>query len=303
MQVSDLASYSPGAGALSMLDFRRAFDDAPIGMALCLPGGVIVRVNAALVQLLGRSAAELVGTDFFRITHVDDLAKARAASASLLDGQTVSRHDSRLLDADGRALPVTVAVSAVIGADGQPGIRIMHFNHAASRVSSAGELTIRALHDQLTGLPSRTLFLDRAEHALTRSGRRGGTTCMVSVDLDDLRSVNKSCGHGMGDRVLIEFARRLKTSIRAGDTAARIVGDRFSVLCEDTDVTSAEAIASRIRAAGAATFRLDGVTVQLSAATGVAEHHAKAGQDAAALLREADAAMYASRRRRVGRPA
>ena len=94
-------------------------------------------------------------------------------------------------------------------------------------------LTHRALHDPLTGLANRTLFFDRCEQAITRLGRDTRALGVVFLDLDDFKEVNDQHGHDTGDRLLIEAAARLQSTIRAVDTAARFGGDEFLVLCEN----------------------------------------------------------------------
>jgi len=151
------------------LDFRSAFDDAPIGMAVCAPG-VILRVNAALVRLLGRSAEDLVGSDLLDITHPEDLAEARVAAASLGEHRMV-RYECRLLGERGQEIPVSVSASVVVDGGGERGHQVMHFEDIGDRRRLEIELTFRALHDPLTGLPNRTLFVDRTQHALVRAHR------------------------------------------------------------------------------------------------------------------------------------
>ena len=93
-------------------------------------------------------------------------------------------------------------------------------------------LTHRTLHDHLTGLPNRTLFLDRLSQALARLEREPGSLGVLFVDLDDFKRVNDTLGHPTGDRVLVEVAARLRSAVRGSDTAAAYGGDEFLVLCE-----------------------------------------------------------------------
>ncbi|WP_432570145.1 diguanylate cyclase domain-containing protein, partial [Kineococcus sp. SYSU DK005] len=138
------------------------------------------------------------------------------------------------------------------------------------------ELEHRSLHDQLTGLPNRALLFDRIEHALGTARRRRALVALMFIDLDRFKDVNDTFGHGAGDEVLIELSARMGTTLRAGDTLARLAGDEFVLLCEDLP-QDAEGlhrtlglITSRLRAVLAKPVRVQGVDVLISASIGVA---------------------------------
>jgi diguanylate cyclase (GGDEF)-like protein len=144
-------------------------------------------------------------------------------------------------------------------------------------------LTHRALHDPLTGLPNRTLLLDRLEIALARVDRTHRQVALLFIDLDRFKQVNDTLGHQAGDQVLVAAAGCLQQAIRASDTAARFGGDEFVILCDSVaDRAEAEGIASRIRRA------LEDVPVEASIGLALAERADTAPEE---LIREADAAM------------
>jgi diguanylate cyclase (GGDEF)-like protein len=156
------------------------------------------------------------------------------------------------------------------------------------------QLRHSAHHDPLTGLPNRTLFLDRLTQALARAGRRpGGRVALLFLDLDGFKDVNDSLGHLAGDRLLMAVAERISQRRRRGDTAARLGGDEFAVLLEDVaDAEAVAAVADDLSARLAAPFALEGKTVTMSASVGAAI--TRTGLEAPdELLRHADAAMYA----------
>ncbi|WP_155859375.1 bifunctional diguanylate cyclase/phosphodiesterase [Cellulomonas sp. KRMCY2] len=153
-------------------------------------------------------------------------------------------------------------------------------------------LAHQATHDSLTGLANRYLLTDRLGQALVRMERSPNRLALFFVDLDHFKDVNDSYGHEIGDRVLVETARRLERAGRRQDTVARLGGDEFIVLCgrvpTDDDV---EAIAERIVHALAEPFDAGTVTLRLSASVGaVVTSDPQAGSST--LLRSADAAMY-----------
>jgi diguanylate cyclase (GGDEF)-like protein len=157
-----------------------------------------------------------------------------------------------------------------------------------------------ALHDPLTGLPNRVLILQLLEHAF-RTGRRSGKISAVFfLDLDRFKEVNDTYGHQVGDELLVAVARRLTEMLRPGDSLARLSGDEFVILCEDlADHSAADPIAVRLDAEISRPFVLSHVELTVSASIGIAF----TGEGVAApieLLRDADLAMYRSKRERVG---
>jgi diguanylate cyclase (GGDEF)-like protein len=149
-----------------------------------------------------------------------------------------------------------------------------------------------ALQDPLTGLPNRTLFEDRARHALAGLPRRGGTAAVLFCDLDGFKAVNDDHGHAVGDAALVEIARRLAGSMRASDTVARYGGDEFLVLCPDV-AGEAEALetAARLTSVVAGPVAVGDLELEVGVSVGVAvtdDPHV----DPAELVRRADGAMY-----------
>ncbi|MER5944039.1 EAL domain-containing protein [Streptomyces sp. NPDC001928] len=156
------------------------------------------------------------------------------------------------------------------------------------------ELTQRAFHDSLTGLPNRTLLLERTERALLRSRRESTITCLLFIDLDDFKIVNDTLGHTVGDRLLRAVGERLSATLRRTDTAARLGGDEFAVLMEDAkQPLDAELLAAQVIQTLNRPFQLADESVSVSASVGVAT--ARDTTDAEELLALADLALYAAK--------
>ncbi|WP_435857602.1 aminotransferase class I/II-fold pyridoxal phosphate-dependent enzyme [Streptomyces olindensis] len=156
------------------------------------------------------------------------------------------------------------------------------------------ELTQRAFHDSLTGLPNRTLLLERIERALLRGRRESSLTCLLFIDLDDFKLVNDTMGHRAGDHLLIAVGNRLSRTLRRTDTAARLGGDEFAVLMEDAkQPLDAELLAAQVIQTLGRPFDLDDESVTVSASVGVAT--ARDSTDAEELLSHADLALYAAK--------
>jgi diguanylate cyclase (GGDEF)-like protein/PAS domain S-box-containing protein len=156
------------------------------------------------------------------------------------------------------------------------------------------ELTQRAFHDSLTGLPNRTLLLERTGRALLRSRRESTVTCLLFIDLDDFKIVNDTLGHSVGDRLLDAVGERLSSMLRRTDTAARLGGDEFAVLMEDAkQPLDAELLAAQVIQTLNRPFQLSDDAVSVSASVGVAT--ARDSTDAEELLALADLALYAAK--------
>lgn len=168
--------------------------------------------------------------------------------------------------------------------------------HAVERRAMRAQLAHQALHDPLTDLPNRSLFADRLEQTLARCQRSAGLAAVMFVDLDRFKAVNDSLGHEAGDRALTEIADRLSGAIRPDDTVARFGGDEFIVLCEVDSELHAAAIGERLAAAVSREFQLAGHRIGLSVSIGIAFSRG-VETSPAALVRDADAAMYRAKER------
>jgi diguanylate cyclase (GGDEF)-like protein/PAS domain S-box-containing protein len=153
----------------------------------------------------------------------------------------------------------------------------------------------RANHDALTGLPNRALLRDRLDQVLAASGRSGRLAALLFLDLDHFKRVNDTLGHAAGDLLLQTVAARLIKSLRAEDTVARIGGDEFVVLLPGIQsIGDAADVARKITALLAAPIAVGGGEVSVTASVGISIYPAD-GSDAAALMENADAAMYRSK--------
>lgn len=154
------------------------------------------------------------------------------------------------------------------------------------------ELARLAAYDDLTGLPNRRYFLDRARSEFARADRTGRPLCLAVMDLDRLKAINDSLGHRAGDRALQALAQSLQVALREHDTAARIGGDEFAVLLPDSDLAQARAAMERVLAV-LSVAEYDGAQ-PLTASVGVVAF--QPGESADDAFARADAAMYASKR-------
>ncbi|HEY7136045.1 MAG TPA: EAL domain-containing protein [Acidimicrobiia bacterium] len=273
--------------------FRAAFEQAPIGMVLTTTAGLILRANYAIARMIGYTAEELVGMTMLDLTHPDDLEVSESEIQRIRFGSHDGyRLEKRYVHRDGRVVWAATSVSIVRDEAGAALYAIGQIEDITERKAIGERLAHAAIHDPLTGLPNRVLFMDRLEHALAVAARGQRRVAVVFLDLDRFKFVNDSLGHAVGDRLLVAVADRLRSALRPSDTVARFGGDEFVVLCDD--VAGEEAtldIASRMAKAVARPVLLPEGEVFVTASLGVAVS-SRPGDTADSLLRDADTAMY-----------
>lgn len=187
---------------------------------------------------------------------------------------------------------VLLAACTVIAALARAGLTFVEMQRLA-------ESKALALTDDLTSLPNRRGLDERLRAAITRAASAGHSLALLLLDLDRFKLVNESLGHPVGDEVLIEVGGRIATALRPGDVLARLGGDEFAVLLERTDGVGAHLVADRVRAALEGDFHVGTLTIPVAASIGAAVYPDQAA-DADELLRRADIAMYAAKKRHTG---
>ncbi|RPI20264.1 MAG: diguanylate cyclase [Acidobacteria bacterium] len=185
-----------------------------------------------------------------------------------------------------------MSVTPLVG--GTRGAVVAHMD-ISERKRAEQQIEYLALHDILTDLPNRQLFMDRMTQALVRSKRYRKQAAILYLDLDDFKTINDSLGHQAGDAVLIETARRLKELVRESDTVARIGGDEFAVILLDVQKPAdAGLVAEKIARAAAVPIPIGDQQVEVGASIGISMFP-KDGTSLASLLKCADSAMYVAK--------
>jgi diguanylate cyclase (GGDEF)-like protein/PAS domain S-box-containing protein len=251
----------------------------------------------AIVGQPGHAREEKPGAWLGRV-HAGDLPRLKGAIATYLAGETSHLEcEHRLRRADGSWRWVMVRGLAIRAAGGEPIRMAGSLSDITDRHAAEGQLKHDALHDTLTGLPNRRLFLDRVDHSLQRSSRDDSRACAsLFLDIDRFKFVNDSLSHAVGDKLLVAFADRVSAALRPGDTVARLGGDEFTVLLENVhDVEEAAGVADRIQRSVAEVFRIHGNELVVSASIGISV--STPGLSSASLVRNADIAMYDAKRR------
>jgi diguanylate cyclase (GGDEF)-like protein/PAS domain S-box-containing protein len=277
--------------------FRSAFVNAPIGMAMADLDGRIIRANPAMGDIVGRLPEALVGMSVHDLTHPDDRETSRAEMHRLTSTGAIGYQiEKRYIHSDGHEIWVSVSVSCVQDEQERPLYLIGQIEDVTERRALREHLAFAAIHDPLTSLPNRELFMDRLEVALGRATRGGHRVAVIFLDLDRFKLINDSLGHDVGDQVLQAVADRLRSVMRGGDTLARFGGDEFTVLCDEVnDETDAIEVAQRLVRVMGQPLVLESGEVFVSLSVGIAL--SSGGELGKVTLRNADIAMYRAKDR------
>ena len=279
--------------------FQTAFHSAPTGMALVrLDDGKIVDANQPLADMLDRPLDSLLGAAIRTLTHPEDLAAAASQRAQLELGISETYAlEQRYKRADGSYVWARTRVS--ITEENGVSLAITHIEDITEQRHSKALLTHAATHDDLTDLPNRTALVKRLDTHLLHA--QPGQVAVLFIDLDNFKVVNDSLGHGLGDQVLREVAKRFRSVMRGSDRLARFGGDEFVVFVDRVSIGGEDtpsgafvdpgAVAERLRRSVMEPIVIDGHEMVVTASIGVAVNAAP-GLTADDLMRDADAAMY-----------
>ena len=270
---------------------RRIAGHASDAIALVDASGIVADATDAVRRVLGLDAASLIGRSIVRLAHADDAARLAALIADCAARRPIQHAlEWRLWDGDGVWRQVETVAANLID-DPSIGHIVLTTRDVRERKVLEQQLQQVALHDVLTGLPNRALFLDRVDRALVAGAGPGQGTVVLNLNLNGFKRSNDSLGHAVGDRLLQEVARRFEASVRVGDTCARLGGDEFAVLLDGpANADEGRAAADRILASLHEPFDVPQANLHLTARIGIAV--SASGDDrASALLRDAGVAM------------
>jgi diguanylate cyclase (GGDEF)-like protein/PAS domain S-box-containing protein len=267
---------------------------------------VAIADGAGTLLYLNRSGTRFFelgdGVDLAQFQVLDHLPPEMVASLTAELAPALEREGNwtgefPLTRADGTVVPHLAQVMVHVDETGSPEFYSAMLHDISDRKAFEHRLAHQATHDPLTGLPNRTLLLDRLGAAIARARRNSRRIAVLFLDLDHFKVVNDSLGHGLGDRLLVAIANRLRTALRPSDTIARFGGDEFVVLCEDlVNLDDATAIADRVNTAISGPFVVDDAEVFVGVSIGIA-YPDDPDADPETLIRDADAAMYQAKQR------
>jgi diguanylate cyclase (GGDEF)-like protein/PAS domain S-box-containing protein len=278
-----------------------AFEDNMAPMICTDLNDAIIAANNAFCEMVGFTKEELMGHDSKIFTFPEDVGITEESHRRATTGDGApARYTKRYLRKDGRIIYVEVSRSPARDAQGKTLYFVISERDITEERALTARLSHQALHDPLTGLANRALFLDRLAQAHSRVVRQGGMGAVLLLDLDDFKGVNDTHGHLIGDQLLVSIARRLEEVSRSADTLCRFGGDEFLYLADGlTSPDEAEQIAGRLLEAIAEPFSVAGIHIGQHASIGVVLWDATRS-DYAEIVQDADVALYEAKRQGKG---
>jgi diguanylate cyclase (GGDEF)-like protein/PAS domain S-box-containing protein len=274
--------------------FRNILEFAPIGMAVVSFEGNFIMVNRALCEIVGYEKEELEKMTFQEITHPDDL-EANIAKVQLLLNGSVNffQMEKRYIRKDQQPVWVQFTVSLQRDSSESPHYFITQIENISERKRNQDQIHRLAYYDALTNLPNRRLLKDRLNQALAQAKRFDRSMALMFLDLDNFKLVNDSLGHDAGDELLKIIADRLLACLRGVDTICRQGGDEFIiVLAEITHPQDAKLVAEKIIKAINTPIYIQETDLHVTMSIGIAVYPVNGADDAKALMKKADTAMY-----------
>jgi diguanylate cyclase (GGDEF)-like protein/PAS domain S-box-containing protein len=277
--------------------FRSLAASSPAGIMQIDPIGTCLYANRRMGQILGRSPESLEGHLAVELIPVSEREGLLSSVGPALRAGEATSTEMRFQKPNGEDRWTRVRVASHKGTDGAILSYIVTVEDVTQLVESSARLEAMALHDSLTGLANRTLFLDRLRHGLARMRSRGTPLAVLFLDLDRFKVVNDSVGHRQGDELLVAVAKRFNSAMRGGDTLARFGGDEFTVLAEGVgSPDDAVRIAGRVSNTLREPFKLGGSETFVTASIGIVVV-TNPTADPESVLSDADAAMYLAKER------
>ncbi len=269
----------------------KVFEQSSEGIAIADADNNIVRVNHAFTVITGYSEADVLGQNPRQLAsgrHDQDFYRVMWNALNTGGGWQGEIWNRRK---DGSVYPEWLSISRVRDAAGKVTEYIAIFSDITEYKKNEEDILHLAHFDSLTGLPNRMLLKDRASYALSAAQRRRTPMAVLFLDLDHFKNINDTFGHQLGDALLIEMAKRLKTLVREEDTLSRLGGDEFILVLPTAGADAAAHVAEKLLAAVAQYYQHEQHEMVITVSIGIATYPGD-GEDFEALSKSADMAMY-----------
>lgn len=267
-----------------------------IAMLACTETGQVIDANSVCEAIFGYEPGEFSGMSVNALVpphlrelhdgHIRKFVASPETERRMTTGREILGYRK-----DGTFFPLDASIAKFRGASGA-WILVITMRDISEHKQTEAELTHRATHDALTGLPNRALIQDRLGAAIEHSRRQGDGLAAIFIDLDGFKDINDTHGHSTGDRLLEEASQRLLRTVRPGDTVGRLAGDEFIVVCENVeDPAQMSSLSERLLSILKAPYEIGKLKLFVTASIGISIGHG-ATHSAEDILRSADTAMY-----------
>lgn len=222
---------------------RAVIADLPVALTACDENARVILWNPACERMLGWTEAEVLGQRLPTVAGAHERVFLRQLEVAIRTGEGIREMETFRQHRDGRPIPVMVSTAALWDKAGHVTGVLASYQDLRDRRRIESRLRRQAHHDELTGLYNRRGFLARLQKLLSQAK---GDTAIISLDLDEFKTVNDTLGHPVGDQLLKVFAKRLRAAVRPGDLVARVGGDEFVVVMAGISRSGLEAAARRL---------------------------------------------------------
>lgn len=272
----------------------QAFENTKEGISVVNKDFVPIFSNKAFYDITGLDQLESINKQYFFAPESENHSLLNQVKAYLnnfneWEGEIWEKRDA------GDEFAMSLKIDNVHDASNNEEYFICVFSDITYKKRSEEELIRLANIDALTGLPNRSLFLDRLSHAIAYSRRNKTLFALLFIDLDNFKNINDTLGHSIGDKMLINISKRLKSCVRDVDTVARLGGDEFTVILENINTTNEVGVcANKILNRLSESMEIDGSLLKTTPSIGIGMYPAH-GSDREILLKNADLAMYSAK--------
>jgi diguanylate cyclase (GGDEF)-like protein/PAS domain S-box-containing protein len=277
----------------------QAVEQSPISTLITSPKGEIQYANTSFLKFKGISLNDCIGKNIETISAIGNNHETYDNIFNVINSGAGWSGELSADNKDNESRCISVRISSVNNSKGEPDHAVFMIDDISEAKDQQNALRRQALHDSLTDLPNRTLFIDRLEQAMLAAEREENLLTVLLMDLDHFKEINDTLGHHIGDLLLQKIGPKIHENLRSIDTVARMGGDEFLILLPGSNEEHSTEVAQKILASITEPFMVDGHTLEVGASIGIAVYPTHA-DDANSLIRRADVAMYDAKHKRSG---
>ena len=277
----------------------QAVEQSPISTVITNPKGKIQYANSSFLQFKGISLNDCVGKNIETISAIGNNSETYEDIFNVINSGAGWSGELSADNKDNESRCISVRISSVNNNKGEPEHAVFMIDDISEAKDQQNTLKRQALHDSLTDLPNRTLFIDRLEQAMLAAEREEKLLTVLLMDLDHFKEINDTLGHHIGDLLLKKVGPKIHQNLRSIDTVARMGGDEFLILLPGSNEEHSMEVARKILVSITEPFLVDGHTLEVGASIGIAVYPTHA-DDANSLIRRADVAMYDAKHKKSG---